>query len=193
MKLLWLDLETDGNTPEMGGIILEIGVVATSADSALTSSFSFNSLVYNPCQISTVWELMPKVVQKMHLTNGLWDDWICMNNVVNAGDLHYSRVEQRLIALMEDTHPNEKWAIAGSGVSHFDMRFLRVFMPNLVAKCAYYQYDVGSVRRFLKLANRDDLLPRAADASLKTHRGLDDAMQHAAEARHYMQVFKKIN
>jgi oligoribonuclease (3'-5' exoribonuclease) len=194
--LLWLDLETNGHDPKgmpktaSDGAILEIGVVATLADKALTPMWDMSRLIHD-CSVA-VWD-MPKVVDAMHIKNGLKADWIAARD----GKGNYSNdsveIERDLLKAMTKTVPdNAKWAIAGSGVAHFDMRFLRVFMPNLVKKCAYYQYDVGPLRRFLALAGRADLIPEAGDSSTKTHRAIDDARQHAREARAYMEMFGNI-
>ena len=71
----------------------------------------------------------------------------------------------------------------GSGVLHFDRRFIDYFMPTFSKRVTHWAYDVGVLRRtFIKAG------VKYADMSGKTHRALDDARVHAEEWRYYQKV-----
>ena len=74
--------------------------------------------------------------------------------------------------------------LAGSGVSHFDRRFIRRYWPSLDRKLAYAMFDVGVVRRFLREWGLGLLPPEYAETRAPTigHRALSDAEDHRQEA-----------
>lgn len=211
--LLWLDIETNGGDERSDGRILQIGVYATQSTPDLAPLWEYESLCSLPIEDmeyeeklrpeltgidalvlagKRCLERMPPVVIKMHNENGLADEWTRMMSKPDSyNNCHLRKVQNDIM----DRIDGRKVALAGSGVSHFDVRFLRVFFPKLVdpSTSTYYQYDVGNVRRFLSLAGRGDLIPKAGDATTKLHRGLADAKQHAEEARVYMSQFKLIS
>ena len=74
-------------------------------------------------------------------------------------------------------------ALAGSGVGHFDRRFIRAQMPRTDKRFTYWAYDLGVIRRLFDRVHPD--LVRPLPAGGKAHRGLADALDHRAEWLHY--------
>lgn len=174
--MLWVDLETTGTDERMDSII-EFGWILTDSVGVLMnegatviqpSSSGLHRLYYGP-----------RVVFEMHRDNGLLLD------LRNGEDIH--KFDRRFSAFLLEAGLHRGNAIlAGSGVSHFDDRFLKVQLPMIRNRLAYPCLDVGQFRRVLKLAGRSDLVDEE-QANAKTHRGLDDIRAHRAEYLTYVE------
>lgn len=179
--LAWLDLETTG-TDEHDDCIIEIGVVLTDAECNEVSTFT------TPVWLDDAATWRAKAapeVQRMHDANGLWADLEYGSPIEVVDDLAATWL---ISAAGSKAHVG----LAGSGVAHFDRRFLAVQMPKLARRFTYWALDVGVVRRAFTFAGRDDLIPSTGDGTTKTHRALDDARQHLAEFRCYRDLFGKL-
>lgn len=120
---------------------------------------------------------MPQVVRDMHTKNGLLEDCYKSILTIEDADLFLSKM---LDGLMDGKHI----PFAGSGVLHFDRKFIDRWMPLTSKRITYWAYDVGVVRRFSQWAGG-----KVLDGT-KSHRALDDALWHAQEAAFYMQLLK---
>jgi oligoribonuclease len=174
--LAWIDLETTGSN-EVEDDIIEVGLVVT--DEYLNHREKRTWTVY-PQRAGRLLD-MDDVVVDMHTKSGLLADILKMKatpgNVISSVDISVSRALKPYVI-------DGKIPLAGSGVSHFDMRFIKRYMPETAALLTFAPYDIGSVRRFLRLAGVE--IP---DANL-THRALDDVEDHIAEARNYISGFR---
>jgi oligoribonuclease (3'-5' exoribonuclease) len=117
------------------------------------------------------------VVQKMHDVNGLWAE-------LSEGE-PLNWVEDDAIAFLQQFGGKHDFILCGSGVSHFDRRFLKSWMPRFEKWFRYYAIDVGVLRRSLELIGRSDALLPKQD---KAHRALADARYHLEEMRHIKKV-----
>jgi len=179
---LWIDLETTGTNERLDDIV-EVGFIIT--DRELVEIRSGSTVT----QISERgWQRLKdtEVVFKMHTENGLIADLERLNEEIpTAGG--YGKF---IVNLLEDmgVEPHHVM-LAGSGVSHFDRRFMREQMPWLEGYLAYPSLDVGILRRFwrdvcgLEVSGLDEG---------KTHRGLDDIRCHLEEARWFREKFKSL-
>lgn len=176
--LAWVDLETTG-TDENRDPIIEVGFVLTDID--LQPVHTYSAVVQPRVPLSTLMTEMPPVVREMHEANGLLD-------ALRADEgVPLDMVERDLIDIFKRENI-DKHAIllAGSGVGHFDLRFIRRQMPEFAKWLAYAVIDIGVIRRFLRdVCDNADAVPASGDAATKTHRALDDVYQHLNEARHY--------
>lgn len=173
LKYVWLDLETTGSN-EFEDVILEVGVVITDAE--------LNELTALSWVLRDDDEKLVKadsVVQEMHRINGL------ENDVADAW-LSVEDLDLDLMLLLKGYGKKHDFVLAGSGVSHFDRRFLAEYLPTFLKYFRYYSIDVGVLRRTLKLAGRQDLLLPLSQEN-KTHRALDDARLHLEELRYIKQ------
>ncbi|MBA3875617.1 MAG: hypothetical protein C0498_01550 [Anaerolinea sp.] len=167
---LFLDLETTG-TDEGRDPIIEIGCILTRTTPAFPELASCSFVVTNYAP----W-LRPQMsgeVLVMHASNGLLAE-------LDAGAGVSIHEAERLVLDMVNRHAgDERVILAGSGVGHFDRRFLRAQMPGLDARLVWYVLDIGVVRRLARLAG-----VRAGWAGdAKPHRALADTRLHLAEAR----------
>lgn len=176
--ILWVDLETTGSRE--GDTIIEVGAVLTNKQLDVQGTFS--RVAYYP---KAGIHFVDPFVQEMHTKNGLWND--CANQLP---DLTIAAIDSEMARWLKyQARSSEHVALAGSGVSHFDRRYIKKEMPLTDALLTYWALDVGVVRRFLQLWGQEDKIPTAGDSDTKTHRALDDALQHLEEAKHYGLAF----
>lgn len=193
--ILWLDLETSGSELETS-VILEVGICITDQTPQLNELATFTTIIQHPHgsdEAATNEDVlnafpypmnMDKVVLDMHTKNGLLKD-IEFDKV--APDIR--EAEKMIVRFLRDNgwSNGNHIPLAGSGVSHFDRQFIRRDWPMFNRMLSYWAYDVGSVRRSLRLAGIE--LP-SGDQSTKSHRALDDARQHADEMRDYIALWR---
>lgn len=176
---LWLDLETTG-TNERTGNIIEIGMVLTHTDPGFREVARWQHVVHDAPVAVLRAKMSPEVVA-MHEANGLLaelDETRLSDRERVVGPCTVSVVEEEARLWLDRWTDGAGVALAGSGVAHFDSRWLREHMPRLRARLTYWAFDVGSVRRFGRVAGVTVGLPEAKD-----HRALGDALLHAEEAR----------
>lgn len=169
--IAWIDLETTGNKDDDS--IIEVGFVLTDRD---LNEVEAKQLVVRPIHWEFLRSRMSDVVTEMHTKNGLLDD-IERNFVplpVEGADAFLSHL---LRAYGKGNHI----PLAGSGVAHFDRKYIRRELPKTDALLSYWAYDIGSVRRFLRWW--DIPTPGSELRQAKTHRALDDTREHIAETR----------
>lgn len=176
----WLDLETAGTDEH--DPILEVGVVLcrNEPDMPIVSERAWVPRM-GEAELAVVRASAPPVVADMHDHNGPWRDLGAAVHDDTAPDL--GMVDYRCSEWLRSTCGSSHVALAGSGVSHFDRRFIRAQMPRTDRRLTHWAYDVGVVRRLLELANPDAVRPLPDGG--KAHRALDDARDHRAEWVHY--------
>lgn len=138
MKLVWIDLETTGLSPERDHI-LEVAVGITDLERPFEVTVVRAFILAMPCARE---ELSPFILD-MHTKNGLLAD--CALSRTTLAD-----VEERLLqAVPEVADREDRPTLAGSSV-HFDLGFLRVKMPRLAARLSHRVYDVSAVKIFCR-------------------------------------------
>jgi len=177
--LLWLDLETTG-TDETKDSIIEIGVIPTTTDLEILGEW-----------VEIVWPtdealgrlLRNDVVHAMHEGNGLlWELSERDEDLATIG-----RVEYELIQWLDAFGLGTQWVLAGSGVGHFDRRFIKAQMPRLDQRLRHWCIDMGVLRRAHQMWSGG---PTPTAPEPKPHRALDDAYLHLAEARQWKDYFR---
>ena len=166
--IAWFDLETTGNKEDDS--IIEVGFVVT--DRALNEVFA-DSFVVKPLRWDFLRERMDPVVTDMHEKNGLLED------VAQGWEIQ--AVDGALSGLLRLYGQGNHLPIAGSGVAHFDRKYIRRELPNTDRLLSYWAYDIGSVRRFLQWWEIPT--PGSELRQAKTHRALDDIREHIAETK----------
>lgn len=184
--ICWYDLETTG-TDEHRDSILEIGYVLTD-DSAETVVREQQLVVYHGSATEVLREFANPVVQEMHDVNGLWlecadESLEPLRSLSQVETYVLEDLERHLGFLGED-----KIVGAGSGVAHFDRRFLQAQMYQLHKRLAHWSLDVGVVRRFMDMTG----VPRMerSNPEGREHRALDDALGALEQWRYYQRVVR---
>ena len=169
--IAWLDLETTGNKD--GDQIIEVGMVLTDATPALNVIRTFREVI-RPAAWVYVKAAMDPIVIEMHTQNGL----IAEIDVRNPADRFMT--QERILDFLG---PSTKHIpLGGSGVCHFDRKYIRRDWPKVDKRFTYWSYDVGVMRRMARLAG---LTGPSVD---KPHRALDDALSAVNEARYYIKI-----
>lgn len=180
--LAWIDLEATGDD-ERRDPILEVGLIITdpSLNDLRTHSLTINPEYSGPRYGD--WkdrlDAVPEV-KEMHTSNGLLRDL--------PHGMSLAEVQRFVVETFEHFGAPGDFMLAGSGVSHYDRRFLREQMPKVEVWFLRDMLEIASVRRLIRdVAQRPDLeFPR--QRSRKAHRGLHDIQRHLAEARHYRKI-----
>lgn len=186
--LLWVDLETAG-TDERRDPILEIGWVITTPTlhPLYEKSLPIRPHCWrhpHPHWNDSTWPngadpaQWDEFVRDMHTNNGLID------TIDALGYENHSDVQDAVIDSLARFGKKHDYMLAGSGVSHFDRRFIKAQMPDLEKWLQYPNLDVGVLRRAWQLWS----IPGAyypSDNDSKTHRALDDIRCHLSEARYW--------
>lgn len=193
-KICWIDLETTGSRLETSQI-LEIGVAITDTEGNIQAEQSW----LNPAGLDSlrIAELDP-VVLKMHAESGLWTDLqkVYTDPLSVHGDPLFMRPGLGSISkdigtwlIGQNNLRTEHIPLAGSGVSHFDRPFIRRDLPNVDKLLTYWAYDVGVMRRMLRLVGHNS----QTEETLPTHRALEDVKAHIAEFRIQLEYLRNIN
>jgi oligoribonuclease len=179
--LLWLDLETTG-ADESKDSIIEIGCVLTTTDLVHIAESSW---LVEPTDEALGRLLRNDIVRRMHETNGLLHE-ITKGSVSPVHKPH--EAAKLLLGWLRLSGANEgSVVLAGSGVAHFDRRFISRWMPQVDRFLRYWCIDIGVVRRAHEMWTGTPSPSTANEA--KTHRALDDARCHLAEARAFRQLW----
>lgn len=172
--ILYLDCEMTGNRDD--DEIIEVGLVML--DSKTLDELGAFSIVVEPSEMALDNLSRNAVVNEMHNKNGLIQDLMSSNGCPApvADDLIVKWINKF-------TTSTNHIPYGGSGISHFDRKYIDKDLPRLSRRITYWSYDIGGARRLWRLAGRTDWL----NQSDKTHRALDDARQHADELRWFVQ------
>lgn len=176
--LLWLDLETTGSDVAHDCII-EVGCILTTTD--LTHLGEFQAVVL-PEPEGYGRMMLNDFVRNMHADNGLLED-------LTAGlGKKPHEVTKSLLKWAADLGAKEgRTVLAGSGVGHFDRKFIDRYMPPLSRFLRYWCIDTGVLRRAHEMWV-GTVVSTANDA--KTHRALDDVRCHLAEAQAFRDLWR---
>ena len=183
--IAWIDLETTG-TDEFDDPIIEAAVILTT-DKAMTEV------------ARRTWTVVPKrpeeaiarieanaPVLEMHTKNGLYQE------LKDGVGTPHAQVQDEMAAFIGSRMTGRgRMPLGGSGVSHFDRRFIAAQWPKVSELLTYWAYDIGSVRRVGGLAGIK-APAEAADAGLKTHRAMDDIEMHVEEMRWWLRFLRSM-
>lgn len=189
-RVLWLDLESTGSDPYGGDVPLELGAIVTDWTPELNVIARASMVIRppgSPHDHALLWARMVEPVKAMHTSSGLWTEATAGEDAWQLDDAD-TAVAQWLAGHTDDGLV----PVAGSGVGHLDLPFIKVWFPRLAQRITYWPLDIGNVRRLLELAGRPDLVDMPGDVDAKPHRALGDVELHVAEARRYLQLLRRI-
>lgn len=179
--LLWLDLETTGSDESKDSII-EVGCILTTPD--LVEVDEGRSWVVVPTDEALGRMLRNGTVRAMHEKNGLLQEVLDQ-----SGGLKPHKVADEIVGYLDhfDAQPA---VLAGSGVGHFDRRFIKRWLPLVDVALRHWCIDVGVVRRsYAMWTDTEQVVPQHVPG--KTHRALDDARFHLEEARMWRRMWRE--
>lgn len=180
--MLWIDLETTGSELD-GNDIIEIGALITDYD--LNILASYNSVIQPAVPVN--WDKISPVVVKMHTDNGLRAELEAWKGT------SISNAEREILSLLGILGINKhEIALAGSGVGHFDRKFIARDMPTLNSYLKYYVIDVGVMRRIINIVGQPQLLYKTVGQDDKAHRAFDDIMEHHTELTYFRDMLGQI-
>lgn len=175
--ILWLDLETDGAEDYRKGNILEIGAVLTTEN--LTMVESYSEVLFAP---ERVLNRMPEIVRDMHKKSGLWDEVLLSEQNIYHADF--------LLSEMIQNNTDEKVAIAGTGVLHYDLKWVNHHMHRTGKLLHYWGYDSGVVRRVMRDLVGADVPGKETFVTGTSHRALDDVLGALNEMDYYVETLR---
>lgn len=190
---LWTDFETTGLDPDLD-YLLEAAWVLTDADlRAVTTPTTHLVLPEHVAHrtpdgltgwVEQVRARSHPTVRDMHDESGLWRD-------LKDADGHYTpaAVDIEVDMWIRDTlddcgHPGAEVALAGSGVGHFDLPYIKANLPRIESALTYWVLDMGVARRYLRDVVRLPL-PDLVTTQHGAHRAHNDVMRSLEEARQY--------
>ncbi len=167
-KVLFLDLETTGLSPQFCSIL---EVAAVIVDSDVQEGNIFERVIYQDVQ-KAVGE-MDQYVQNMHSLSGLIDE-------VARSPFDLRQVDADLAHFIEQNFlTSKKVELAGNSV-HFDLAFIKQYMPRTAGLLSHQIQDVSGAMR---MANRFFGLKVPKPAGLVAHRALSDVRHSIAQLR----------
>jgi len=177
--LVWCDLETTG-TDRKKDHILEVAVIITTQE--LNALAKAEWLVSLPALTLFARLDANPVVKQMHKDSGLLE---ALEDVEFADSI--SDIDKELSEMMDcvSTATNA-FALAGSGVSHFDRDFIRRDMPEVEKRLQYGNLDVSVLRRTMRLV-APHLMP-PAPTTPKAHRSMADTQEALDEVIAYKKI-----
>ncbi len=171
LKLVWLDVESTGLSPERDHL-LEVAVGLAELERPFDAGVVRSFVLEMPCPR----ESLTPFILDMHTRNGLLDE-------CERSRLTVSELEDILLAVVpEVADKDDRPTLAGSTV-HFDHGFLRAKMPRLAARFSHRHYDVSAVKLFCRSLGMAKL-PKA-----EAHRAADDvreSMDHALRCARWL-------
>lgn len=184
--VLFLDLECTGTggeglVPDADTHLLEIGLVMTDHTPQLKEVDRKNIIL--PIWPEEVEALHP-VVLEMHTKNSLLTDCKALAEGLTPDERPriLREVDVVLAGWMKQFSKKSHIKLAGSGVSHFDRKFIKRDLKFFNSTLTHYALDIGSTRRQLEIAGVT--LPETK-FFFKSHRAVEDAALHAQEMRDF--------
>ncbi len=180
--LLWLDLETTGSD-ESHDCIVEVGCILTFTNLEPVGDECEFTHIVRPTAEGLGRLIQNPIVRQMHEDNGLLKELLD-----GAGDPPHVVAGLLLGWLADNGAKSGHTVIAGSGVGHFDRRFVKRWLPEIDRFLRYWPLDMSSIRRAHAMWVGT---PVSAANDAKTHRALDDIRCHLAEARAFRDLWRE--
>ena len=170
-KLLWVDLEMTGLSPEKDRI-LEVAAIATD--------FEFNEIAQFEAVVKVPEELM-----KERMVGEFWEKNAESRDALiaqNASGKESAEVKKEVLKFVEDNFGTEVY-LAGNSI-HQDRKFIDREWPELASKLHYRMLDVSAWKVYFENALGKKFVKR------DMHRALDDINGSIEELKWYTTFLK---
>ena len=171
--IFWVDLECTGSGDNED--VIELGAVITDRD---LNELDSRQYVFPTTQDKL--DGMAPVVVSMHTKNDLLDEVRAATPEERNEALELA--DEELAAWIRSFCGGDHMVIAGSGVSHYDRKYIKRDFPALNDRVTYKHLDIGAISMGMEYAG----IEWSKDFYTKTHRALDDARQHVREFQRYV-------
>lgn len=175
-RLIWLDMEMTGLSPDADRII-EVAVVITDAQ--------LNTVAESPVlvvhQTDAVLDAMDNWNKGTHGKSGLIDK-------VKASDMNEAAAEKKMVNFIKKYVPAKASPMCGNSICQ-DRRFLARHMPRLEAFFHYRNLDVSTLKELVRRWK-----PEIAEGFTKhnKHEALADIYESIDELKYYREHFLKV-
>jgi oligoribonuclease len=175
-RLIWIDMEMTGLSPEADRII-EVALVVTDQD--------LNVLAEGPVRVvhqaEDILDAMDSWNKGTHGRSGLIDK-------VKASTLSEAEVEDQMVRFLSEFVPPNASPMCGNSVCQ-DRRFLAHYMPRLEAQFHYRNLDVSTLK---ELARRWKPEVLAGFSKQSKHEALADIYESIEELKYYREHLLRI-
>lgn len=171
MKLLWIDLEMTGLSPEKDRI-LEVAAIATGWD------------LEPKAEMTAVVKVDPELM-KERMVGEFWEKNSESRDALfaqNENGLPVHEVEQQILEFL-DKNFGKEIILAGNSI-HQDRKFIEKEMPELNARLHYRMLDVSAWKVYFENALGKKFIKP------ENHRALDDIQGSIEELKYYRSFLK---
>ena len=167
MHLLWTDCEMTGLDINKD-FMLEISVILT--DKKLNKIYEKSSIFY----VEKIFlDKMNEICFNIHKNSGLYD--LCLNSKNK-----YKETEDEILEFLKKNTKEKNVFLAGNSV-HYDLVFIKKFMPNLANWLHYRILDVSSLKLIYQMQNKKPFEKK------NCHRTFDDILESIDEYKFYLE------
>lgn len=171
----WIDVETTGVDLEKD-IVLEVAVVVTTPQLEEIASID---LLIGGYKNDSDFQINPFVLD-LHTRNGLW-------KAIADNGVTWEKANEQLGNFFADNLGGRKQLIqAGSGVSHFDSKFVAKFFPEAAKLLTFWTNDAAVLKRAFEQVGLKSKFKGRKDT-----RGLEDCRAHIKEWKHYIDLISQ--
>nr|CAD2131055.1 unnamed protein product [Meloidogyne enterolobii] len=175
-RLIWIDCEMTGLDPIKDRLV-EIACIVTEGDLKIVAEFGPFAIK----QPTNILEGMNDFVRQMHEKNGL------LKRVESEG-IEESEVENKLMEFLLVHTPPKTCQLAGNSV-HYDLQFLKRYMPKFVEHLHYRIIDVSTIKELVKRWYSDSEKLVNMPPKKLNHLAMDDIKESIDELIYYKKHF----
>ncbi len=170
-RIAWIDVETNGLTPNDGAMLLELAAVITDSNyteiDSIETTFSFDEATVEALRDDSI-----PFVRTMHDNTGLWYRLTASDNAT------YEEFDELFSAWLRSHSEDSNLLFGGNSIT-LDREFVREFLPKSYKEISYHSIDITSVAHFMQAIGFDTKFPKRG-----THGAMSDIRESIAQAKY---------